>query len=65
MVDSNAVSHSIFELTIETEKKGTGIKSFCNQVIFLPIMIVRSEDHTWTGVGIACDPGTVDCKHHQ
>lgn len=68
MVDLNAEphKHSIFQfLTTETEKKAIGIKSFCSQVIFLPIMIVRGQDHTWTRIGIACDPGTVDCKHHQ
>lgn len=28
-------------------------------------MIVGSKDHTWTGVGIASDPGAMDGKHHQ
>lgn len=66
-INSNAEphKHSIFEFQLLRQKKRVGIKSFCSQVTFLPIMIVRSQDHTWTGVGIACDPGTVDCKHHQ
>lgn len=28
-------------------------------------MIVGGKDHTWTGVGVACDPRAVDREHHQ
>lgn len=56
---------NIFEFYLLRQEKRVGIKSSCSQVVFLPVMIVRGQDHTWAGVGIACDPGTVDCKHHQ
>lgn len=67
MVGSNAEPHKHCFLILNNwdRKKGVHIKFSCSQVIFLPIMIVRGQDHTWTRIGIACDPGTVDCKHHQ
>jgi hypothetical protein len=42
-----------------------GIKPSHSQVVPLPIMIVGGKDHTWTGVGVACDPRAVDREHHQ
>lgn len=47
------------------QEKRAGVESFRSQANFLPIMIVGSQDHAWAGVSIACDPGAVDCKHHQ
>ena len=56
---------SEFYLLRKKKKKRAGVESFRSQAIFLHVMIVRGQDHAWAGVGIACDPGAVDCKHHQ
>lgn len=33
--------------------------------LFSPVMVVRRQHYTGTGVGIAGDPGAVDGKHHE
>lgn len=34
-------------------------------VLFVPVVVVRGEHHTGTGVGVAGHPGAVDGEHHQ